>query len=636
MTNICSVADGAASWRLRASRAIVALAGLFGACWVAAMPSTAQAAMPNCNAQALGAIVPAGVTLKEIPNLAPLPGLPKTVNGVGYAPATSVSGKASAEFCMITGTIITNPKTGKTANFAAVLPSEANWNRKFLFQGCGYNCGFIFPSSFSAVERGYTVWATDDGHIGTETPTKRISPATSAAWATRSPGAPNVDTIEDFYHRAVRTVTMSGKRLVRSLYKADKIDFSYLIGCSDGGREGMVAASFYPEEFNGIIAGAPFFDMRNEIMTSYVGVLAQLRSPGAAISPAQFKLLGDIAGALCDKEDGVADGLVQNPAQCRFNPNRDLPQCKPGQAGDKCFTKDQIDSVNVMLSSIVSPSGKVVFPGFSFTDAGRNLALWLQFEAPASNIAGPYPWAANPKDQPLGWFWASEALRHFVYHDAPGFDPVKTAGITFRRNKAGYLQAVIPDATAALVAERVRAGSGATPEALAKFLAQGRKLIMYHGYSDGLITPYRTVQYFRDLARLNGGYEKLGEGARLFMLPNVDHCFLGTGPDNIGQIRKFGDAHPLDARNDVLVALEQWVEHGNAPEALIATKYREADNAVERTMPLCPFPAMAKYNGVGDVNKAESWSCQPGDRRLETKGYAGLAVGNFAPIDTGR
>ena len=591
-------------------------------------PTIARADMPGCTAQNLQSTAPPGMTIKAIPNLFSFSTVPATNNGVAYLAAGALS-PDSAEACFFTGSIVTNAATGKTVNFAAILPAQGQWNNKFLFQGCGGNCGVVILGSFGEVARGYSVWATDDGHVAAKGPSERILAAFNSTWATVSPGRLNADAIEDFYRRAVHTVTAVGKQFVLRFYKKNDLQRSYYIGCSNGGREGMVSLSYYPRDFDGLIVGAPTFDLGNEIYTSFIGVLAQLRTKDAAISKPQWSALDHAVAKRCDRADGVEDGLIQNPGHCDFDPYLHLPRCGPGKSPGECFTPDQIDSLSAIFSAVVNENGEPVYTGLSFTDTPGDLAYWIGFAAPPSDPKGRAPWLANPQDQPTGWYWSEGTLRGLVYADAPWFDPWKTTGVTFQRDKTGHLRAVIPQATATLIASKTSRGSGATPVRAAEFLSQDRKLILYHGYSDGLVTPFRTVQYYRTLAALHGGYPSLQKNAVLFMAPDMNHCSGGVGPSAFGQMRGFDAAPPIDAEHNVLTALEHWVEQGQQPTHLIATKYEGEDpkKPSVRSMPLCPYPAMATYDGKGDVNAADSWSCPAGDDRLENVGPAGERSG---------
>jgi feruloyl esterase len=207
--------------------------------------------------------------------------------------------------------------------------------------------------------------------------------------------------------------------------------------------------------------------------------------------------------------------------------------------------------------------------------------------------------------------------------------------VAFDRSVDGWkgMYAVMPDRTIELLRKKTAAGSGATPAAAARFLRDSRKLIMYHGFSDGDITPYRTVQYFDGLAKLNGGMQALQKNARLYMVPGMAHCTDGPGPNSFGQLFSAVvlDA-PLD--HDILASLEAWVEAGRAPAAIIATKFENDDPHARatRTMPLCPYPAMAQYVGTGAVNDAGNWKCPGNDERLLHAGPVGIAAGVFAPL----
>jgi feruloyl esterase len=175
-------------------------------------------------------------------------------------------------------------------------------------------------------------------------------------------------------------------------------------------------------------------------------------------------------------------------------------------------------------------------------------------------------------------------------------------------------------------------GNGNVPSASDEYFRQGRKLILYHGYSDGDITPYRTIQYYRALARRHRGFESLRRNARLFMVPGMAHCEGGAAPNAFGQLWA---PLPTGPENDIVAALENWVEKGEAPKSIVAVKFEHDDSKrpVLRTMPICPFPAMAHYKGSGDVNDARHWDCPATDQRLLEMGYAGRKAGSDAALD---
>jgi Tannase and feruloyl esterase len=603
--------------------------------WVALVLAApvSQAAMPECSSAAVKAAAPTDMTIGDISNLG-AKGLPKTQDGVVAVPPNAL-GDGAPEFCLVTGTVVTNPKSGKTANFAAELPAKVQWNGKFLFEGCGGNCGKTLGRNLPDVlRRGYPVFATDGGHGGA--PVKaNASLYGDDSWAVTSPGHVNEDAINDFYYRATHTVTKLGKELTRRFYAAQALRYAYFDGCSDGGRDGMVELAHYPEDFDGVIAGDPYFDVAGEVVSSVVSVQVQLRSPHSALTAAQLSRIDEILTKVCDAADGVVDELIQNPAGCDFDPQKDLPKCKLGASGADCFTREEIESLSVMLSAITDPSGKVVYPGYpssDLNDAGPtvdNLAFWVGFRGSPDQLQGPEPWTQKPMGQPIAWSYGASSLRYILYADQPGFNALRTPGISFSPGKGEVtaFHAVIPDDTAVHVKLMSAAGNGNDPSAAARFLQQGRKLIMFHGLADGDITPYSTIRYYRALAALHGGYAATQKNARLFLVPGMAHCGGGPGPNVFGQTHVIRGTAERDG--DVLTALENWVERHKAPGHIVATKYDKDDPKapVQRTMPLCPFPAMARYKGSGNLVDQANWSCAPDDHRLLKVGAAGREAG---------
>jgi hypothetical protein len=605
------------------------------------MAGPAVAAIPECTAAALHVAAPAGMVIGDIPDVGP-PDMPKTAQGVVDVPENSL-GDGAPEYCFVTGSVTTNPQNGKTANFAAALPARTRWNGKFMFAGCGGNCGMVFLAKPAAavLRKGYPLFATDDGHIANGAPALRLWRFAETSWAVSSPGHRNEDAATDFFYRAVHAVVVAGKELTRKYYAAPPVHYAYYQGCSDGGREGMVELAHFPSDFDGVIAGDPYFDIGAEIVNSLVGIQVQLRSPRAALTHAQLSQIDHIVSASCDAADGVSDGLIQNPAQCAFDPRKDLPRCAADQAGEQCFTLDQINSVSAILSAVTDPAGKIVYPGYPVSDFNNgephtdNLALWLGFNSPPDSLRGPEPWTSDPGSQPLAWYWATQTIRYLIYADASNFNALTTPGIVFRGHGAtpddGF-HAVIPASTLTRLQQTSAAGDGDVPATSAEYFRHGRKLILYHGFSDGDITPFRTTQYYRSLAKAHGGYAALQKNARLFMVPGMAHCSGGPGPNAFGQLWAPDPAGP---ESDILVALENWVEKGTAPQSIVATKFDHDDpkGAVLRTMPLCPFPAMARYKGTGDIHVAANWSCPADDQRLLDAGHAGRAAGSSADLN---
>jgi len=568
------------------------VAGLAAALLGALASLPAEATIASCTTADVQAAAPSGMTIKTIPDGLLPTGAPTATMTGGVLDVPANAGAGTPEYCAVTGTVVTNPATGKTANFEIILPTPKAWNGKFLFSGCAGLCGLVFPGPTEGIAKGYAIASTDDGH------TALNDDVFDGSWALIAPGVPNTDALTDFYFRAVHTVIVAGKSLAESWEKGS-LSHSYYTGCSDGGREGMVEATRFPDDFDGVIAGDPFFDIRGETLGGYKDAKGLLRSNQSYIPPALLAVVDAAIYANCDAADGVVDGLIQNPAKCSFNPA--MLQCKAGTTSN-CLNPDQVDTLNAYFNAARDPSGLIAYEGYPTSDLntapGGSFFAWVEAAGPAANIAAAEPWGTAP---PASWLFADNMLRYLIYQDA---DFNSNADFPFSFSN------IVSDAAVALIDERTEAGDGDVPSAIQPFITANKKLILYHGYSDGLITPYRTVRYYEDLAAISGGFGTLQETVRLFMEPGMYHCGGGPGPNTF----------------DTLSALESWVEDGIAPEAIPAS-----NPVTGRTMPLCKFPEQAHYLGTGDVDNAANWICPPNDRSLLEVGPAGLAAGLVGP-----
>ncbi len=566
---------------------------------------------PEAVQQVASSLAGATVTVKTIEENPKFPGGTRFVAANGNVPA----------YCQVQGSFVTNPKTGKTANFLATLP--ANWNGKYLQLGCSGHCGNFAVSdpsmSFVTITtqgypnqimiKGYAAFATDEGHVGME----------GGTWAIKGPGKVDEDAITDYLYRADKVLTHMGKEFTTAFYgklngAPQKIRYAYFNGCSGGGRDAMVAASYFPEAFDGIIAGSPYDLMGRGIHAVATGA-ATLRTPDARISEAQLDLYNKVVTDKCDALDGVKDGLIQNPAACNFKPQRDLPKCVDGKSGDQCFTKAQLETLSTVLSAVTDEHGAIVEPGYSVSN------LQSGFEPPKApaDPTAVVPWP-DTASQDGGVYTLGDAdLKVFTHKNDPDFS--SRAIFSYRAGGPGQVtdfHAVIPQSEVALAMAAGRPGTGHYPENAANLIKQNRKLLIWHNFSDEKLTPYDSINYYKKLAKLNGGYAKLQKNVRLFMIPGTGHCSMsGEGPGHF----------------DALTAMENWVEKGKAPEALPAKMYNPKSPLVDtsktplRTMPLCKFPEMARYSGKGDVNDGANWSCPAGDARLLTVGEAGRQAG---------
>lgn len=572
-----------------------------------------------CRADAVQAIAAGLGTKVAVGKIANQPG-PFLADGTKY---TAAAGDMPA-FCQVTGSFVTNPATGKTANFLATFPE--NWNGKYLQLGCAGHCGTFAvsnPAMFTVtittqgkpgdiIRKGYATFATDQGH----------TEMTGGAWAIKGPGQVDEDAITDYLYRAARTLTRMGKEFTRAFYTREtgapaQIKRSYFSGCSGGGRDAMVAASYYPEEFDGIIAGSPY-NLMGRAFHLTATTAATLRSPDAHVPNSLFPLFNRTVMAQCDAVDGVRDGLIQNPAACNFRPERDLPICEAGQSGDQCFTRAQVETLSTVLTATTDEHGNLVQPGYSVSEVLGDYAPPARPKDPAADS----PWPDTVGGSGGLWALAEAAIKVFSHKNDPAF--VTRRIVSFRDGGPGPItdfRGVVPQAEVSRAMAAGRLGIGHFPENAAKLIRQDRKLLIWHNLSDEKLTPYMSVNYYKQLARLHGGYDKLQKNVRLFGLPGTAHCSGGGLPVGPGSF-------------DVLAAMEDWVEKKQAPNALRATLYQptvigsvDYTKPLGRTMPLCKFPEMAKYNGTGDVKDAANWSCPSGDRRMLTLGESGRRAG---------
>jgi feruloyl esterase len=558
-------------------------------------------------------------------NLARVPGLTAL-----YVQEVAASG-TTPQYCQMVGVVQTekldshqdgdradrddNDPMLSSAGFLLRLP--ATWNNRFVFMGCGGSCGsigtrsattgIVTPSlsvngvdSGEALGLGYAVVNTDTGH-------EQIAGSNLPQWSVLNVGVPNQAGLDDFNFRSVHQVTLATKELVSKYYKAD-INYAYFDGCSTGGRQAMVAADNYPEDFDGIIAGDPIMDLDN-IRGSNFKALASWLAPGAFIDNTTIANLDAAVLANCDALDGVVDGLIQNPQLCSLDPNTLVPSV---------LTQAQATGVQTYIEQVLDTKGRFVYPGFAlghWSTAG--FAAFQNFNnAPAPNPSDPQPWSATGAQittgsipGPVEWSLADPGVRYYTEAN-PQFD-------SFHQWPQGAnigQPANIESADAVkLSKERVGSGNGDNPKKLKTFIKQNRKLILYHGFSDNLAPPFRTVWFYRELAQQEDSYANAQENVRLFMVPGMGHCSGGTSPNTF----------------DTLQTLVSWVEDGTAPDALPATN-TSSGNA----MPLCKFPEVAAYLG-GPTTAASSWKCDPNDQRLlNAPGMDGVIAGlshNGAP-----
>ena len=523
-------------------------------------------------------IAPAWATDCAVPALSAL-----GVANMTIASAADVAAAApNPQYCDVKGSVVTSGDGvgPNSAGFEAMLP--ANWNGKFLFNGVGGLAGNL-NSSANPVDRalflarGYATAITDTGHVNTE-----------ATWEFTISGEPNTPKIIDYFYRAVHEVTLAAKQLVKDLYHSDRISHSYFDGCSNGGKMGLLEAMRFPDDYDGIISGAPWLDPVGTSLWSLKNAKALL---DAYISPPVFAAVGTAINKKCDAADGVIDGLVQNPAKCAFNPDALVPET---------LTQKQADALKLIMKPVSDQKGNFVYPGSSVSNLGQVTSSPFgpmnQLETPPVDPAGAHPWGkAIP---PANWNLAAGVLLSLGY-----YNPAVDLNNTIETN------GVVKLAALKLLYDRLEPDIPDNPSKFQAFFGKGGKLLIYHGYDDLVISPYSSIWFYQDLAEQNGGYDKLQGHARLFLVPGMQHCTGGAGPNTF----------------DTLSALENWAEKGDAPDAILAT--HTTNNMVDRTMPLCQFPEQAHYKGSGDLRDASNWGCPKHDRSLLAVGPNGTQAG---------
>ena len=440
----------------------------------------------------------------------------------------------SVPFCRVEGAIESN------IGFELWLPLK--WNGRMLGAGVGGDAGrYNFLDMSLRVEQGFATITTDSGHK-----------ASQARWMSD----PKART--DYTHRAVHLTAQAGKALAKRFY-SQPVKRSYFTGCSGGGRQALKEMQNYPGDYDGVIAGAPGPYMPLQSVRMLWFALEQQRNPAAALREQDWALYEAEATRSCDANDGVIDGIVENPAACNFSPEQLL--CKKGESED-CITAPRLS----MLKSIISP----------MPDEQGNAMDSGLFPGVRTRPGPPSPL--------LRAMWADG-----VYDD-PDWDEM-----SFRRTAdLEMANKVMPE----LRADKVNIDA---------FIGMDHKAILYQGWQDPSTNAGPTIEYYAKLAKANGGLNKLMESARLIMVPGMYHCRGGPGADTFGASGHRPLANGADSSRDMLWALIRWVEDGEAPNMVVAA--RNPDSEPGFTRKLCPFPQIAKYDGHGPANDERSYSC---------------------------
>jgi hypothetical protein len=434
------------------------------------------------------------------------------------------------------------------------------WNGKFRGQGNGGFAGEIdYRTLGLAVAQGYASAATDTGHA---------AEGTNAAWALGHP-----EKIVDFAYRAIHEMTVVGKATVKAFY-GDGAKHAYFANCSNGGRQALMEAQRYPEDYDGILAGAPANYWTHLLTSALYDAQTTTLDPASYIPTSKIPTIAKAVNAACDAKDGVTDGVLNDPRQCHFDPAS--LRCTASDS-DACLTQPQVTALKKLYEGAHDSKGGELFPGLlpGGEDGGGGWALWITGQASGKSLLFAFG----------GGFFSD------MVYDKADWDYKKTS---------------LDDAVAA-ADKKFSSVLNATETNMKPFESRGGKLIIYHGWNDAAISALNSINYYENVKN-KMGKQDADSFLRLFMVPGMQHCAGGPGPDIFGQMG-LGTAN--DPQHNIYMALEQWVETGAAPSTVIATKQSGEGPAagVKMTRPLCAYPQVAKYKGSGDTNDAANFVC---------------------------
>jgi feruloyl esterase len=472
----------------------------------------------------------------------------------------------------------------KEITFEVDMPFATEWNGKFLMGGSGGFLGNLQNGiKPAALMRGYATAVTDTGHP--------IPKDGGGSWAYRNP-----ERLVNFGHRGTHVAAEKAKLVIEAFYHKP-IAHSYFFGSSGSGRQAMMEAQRYPQDFEGIVAACPAFSW-TQLNVFATGWTQQNMYPTVQsqfdfkpmVPPQKVATLDTAVYAKCDGIDGLKDGIISNPLACKFDPLTDLPLCRAGTDGPACFTREQAEVIARIHDGPTNSHGRI-WPGWAY--GGEAIpGMWTNPNGGTAYVIGNSK--GSPPYSSRHYLLTNETLRYLIFND-PDYD---LHNFNFET-----------DTLATTVAS---AQIDANNPDLSAFNRRGGKLIMSVGWSDWAVDDLGVKGYYDQAINQNGGLDELTGFARLFMLPGVGHCFA------------IDPARKTPNNVDLLSALETWVERGTAPDRVIAshivgtpgTQGRNAPalsmpitGTVDRTRPICAYPRIAAYSGHGSIDDARNFSC---------------------------
>jgi pimeloyl-ACP methyl ester carboxylesterase len=452
------------------------------------------------------------------------------------------------EYCQIEGGVET------VILFELAMPTTA-WNGRFFYVGGGGYNGNI-PDMTHALARGFAATSTDTGHRGEHWDASALYNDPQAQL--------------NYAHRGAHLVTEIAKEIVASYYE-DAPEKSYFLGCSNGGKMGLMAVQRYPEDFDGVVIGGPVIDRTGLMMMFDWSQRALL---GAEIPAYKLPAMERKTLEVCDAVDGLADGVISRPDVCEFDPA--VMQCT-GSDSAECLTAPQVDAWRKILDGPRTADGEFSYPGY-FPGHEDDYQAYVT----GLGVYHGYP-SSN-------YMYMDNFMRYFVF--GPEYDAVLEFDIERDRDKL-----------APFIAEQ-----DADDPDLRDYEARGGKLLIYNGWADHSTPPQRLIDYYNEVAEVHG--DDADAFARLFLVPGFHHCSGGPGPNVFGSTGR-----PLvnlnDPEKDVVGAMVNWVENDVAPDRIVATKFIDNDSSagIERTRPVCPYPQYARYSGSGSIDDEANFTC---------------------------
>lgn len=463
-------------------------------------------------------------------------------NAPPTAPAALLAASPIKQYCQVLGYVAPQNK------FELRLPPAQHWNGRFHLTPCAGFCGAVSGGACNlTLARGY---ASITGNGGHDSPV-----GFDGVWAANSPNLQ-----EDFAWRHNHVITVAGKAITSSFY-GRPIARSYMSGCSKGGHGVLMEAQRFPDDFDGLLPSAPVYDLTGRVIAAaWLAQAVNAEGKGSVLNDEAAKTVHASILQRCGAQAGVDEGVVSDPASCDWKP--EMIACPAAAPPSGCLTQRQVDAVKKMMAPVVDSKAQVLYKSSDIPGTATEWGFWY-YQRP-----GPSTGASNANytihDQFMR-FMADPTVR-------TGVDP-----LTFDFDKGpGTLT-------------RARALYDATSFALRAFKARGGKMLMWHGLSDAAITASSSTAYYDGVEKLMGGRAQTQDFFRLFLVPGVHHCAGGPG------FTEF----------DALMLLENWVEKGQAPDVMIAS--RVVNGSIERSRPIYPYPLLARYAGQGDPKNAASF-----------------------------